>query len=99
MVNGCKRRAVSLKTTLKNFGEPIILIATSDTFPYFSHESGSLFNYHHVVLLQGLVYDPNYTGGVPIPLQDYVGIAYPDQDDVILWRKGVTDRFSLDYYQ
>ena len=89
--NGCRERAARLHSDLQSVGVNCVVIRViSDD--KLNHESDALFNYHDVVLDDAhLVYDPNYTGMVPVHLQNYVQTAYflPKNVDQVLFAQKV----------
>jgi len=85
--NGCRDRAIRLGEDLRSIGinNRIIFLTSPHNL---SHESGAEAVYHYVVLdMDYLVWDPLFTGRVPIPLTDYVPRAYELPSDVYLWLK------------
>jgi len=88
LVNGCERRAEEIRRQFIELRlNPVILVARSVLYPWIHHESGSSFYHHHTILVDGLVFDPNYTGRRPLPLSIYTQTAYPNQDDIALFQK------------
>jgi len=75
--NGCKERALDLLKDLIEVGidGKLLLIEPPDN-KLLTHESGTLWNYHFVVEYNGLIFDPNYTGRIPLPLEVYINAAF-----------------------
>ncbi|MBI2558099.1 hypothetical protein HYW20_02145 [Candidatus Woesearchaeota archaeon] len=88
--NGCENRASRLLEDFKGIGKKgvVLVINSIDTLV---HESGALVHYHHVVVDENrLVYDPNYTSAIPIPIDAYIQSAYHLPTNILIWRKGDT---------
>jgi|SRR3989344_300637 len=108
--NGCQERAPRLLADLQNVGINGIIIVVNSS-QHLTHESDAVFRWHHVVMDDKyIVYGPNYTGRVPIPLTNYIQTAYflPKYflpADIRFWVRGdtsspfarFTDELHLDY--
>ncbi|MBI4738922.1 hypothetical protein HY772_05170 [Candidatus Woesearchaeota archaeon] len=88
--NGCQNRATKLLDDLKDIGiDGFVIVVNS--IDGLTHESGALFDFHHVVLTScGRVFDPNYSGVLPRPLDEYISAAYSFPTNILLWKKGYT---------
>lgn len=86
--NGCRERAIRLRSDLQSVGVNCVVIRVISV-DSLTHESNALFHYHDVVLDDAhMVYDPNYTGRVPVHLQNYVQTAYFLPKNVDIWKLG-----------
>ena len=87
--NVCHKRAPRLLADLQSLGirgTVIVINSIRD----LTHESNAFIHWHHVVLDDRLlVWDPNYTGAVPIPLQHYIDMAYLEpREKILVWKRG-----------
>ncbi len=86
---GCANRAERMKADFTHAGVDAEIIVATTGSSYLTHESNTRWKFHHVVLSDGLVYDPNYSKKVPLSLDDYAKEVFLEKD-IYLWRKGDT---------
>lgn len=87
LTGGCVERAERMKADfVYNGADAEIIVATTGSSE-LTHESNARWHYHHVLHYDGLVWDPNYCGKVPIPLGEYAPRVFMEKD-IYLWRKG-----------
>jgi len=80
-LNGCRKRARRMKEEFNDIGYPNSEVVVVNSFGEpFEHESGSYLYHHCMLFLQGLLFDPNYTGASPLTIDNYSSIACPGED-------------------
>ncbi len=83
-LNWCSQRAERLRADLQNIGITSVVITVTGYM--LTHECGGRFDFHNVVLDEKFfVYDPNYTGAVPIPFEEYIQTVFLLPTDIYLW--------------
>lgn len=93
----------TLKAMLGEFhsaGYRDAVIAIAHSGQHLTHESGAYVRMHPVVVHDGAVYDPLFRGREAIPVEAYLGRAFPDDhDEARLWGKTMSGDYRRDLLQ
>lgn len=87
VLGGCVERAERMKADFAYNGADAEIIVATTGSSELTHESNVRWHYHHIIHCNGLVWDPNYSGKAPIPLEEYAKTVFLEKD-IYLWRKG-----------